>query len=837
MITGAAQTSKMSKQINNIDVLEETIKDYRENYEKSMDKIIAQKNSLVSSMNMTGGGGQKERAKLNDLNKQQQQLESTKGETTELVSILARKFHIPFLTFYKPSVLCALEVVRQTSQTNPILSQQVSSVSLNLPTQGEFIGPTAINYKISEIKNKNSVHEVQSLVSNYFDAHSVSVLKTDNTNSNYFSTSNGGQKLGGNDNLSSKQVSKNDQQSVISNSADDYKYKKVQYNIVGGYYAKNTSLQKLSADNSNGMFPTVQQLLLPDVLTSGVNSTVLNPDYLAFELLKKVTSADILFSDGVNKGNFDPVAKYLDVTDEVAPLSVYKFTDGNKLQSVTVTTKIEVKIKNTLTNELYSLDNNGKFVGTVDEVLFYAADYLGERLTKKTSLEVNNTIIDEYTSYSYVNYRNTELPLDKVDVYKRCVGHAKQVVGHADIHKMGLRRTQTYEHGPQVPSVYQRPIELFVPLLFWFKDISNSLFVATTNLLEKKVKIELESVDNLFGVKLPLQIVRTFTHDAKLFDDFEVSGGDGSILLKIENQLITLANKLGGLDQYNGVGLVNSLTEVTSVVENPVTKFIPLSNFAAIPTLEVSLLSNIISLEQMMQEVMLDKVQVNLVRIHKSQTQQLSGVNTVDVSLPLIKFCAEEFHISAYPDENYLGPNRLENWHLQGKVINCVDVDTLWDNPTCIKYEMPVLKNLGLTAHGVSLYNKEFSFDFYNNWTQYSTRNLNSKNNLCAFMNFNLIKEHNPSSYVNLSRLRECFINCTLNDQFVGSKPGNECVVHQMINKNGVLDFEARGRSNNSNSFVLETDGYKTKCLLVIDVLTMNFLTIQDGQMLLRFVT
>ena len=102
-------------------------------------------------------------------------------------------------------------------------------------------------------------------------------------------------------------------------------------------------------------------------------------------------------------------------------------------------------------------------------------DFLGHRLLKKTSFEVNGNILDEYSSNVYNFHYNFRTPLQKRRTWKDNVGqeisHLAYLTQNPTVDE--YREVKNIVDGPQTPKASQinsrgYDVEMFIPLLFWF---------------------------------------------------------------------------------------------------------------------------------------------------------------------------------------------------------------------------------------------------------------------------------------------------------------------------------------------------------------------------------
>ena len=109
-----------------------------------------------------------------------------------------------------------------------------------------------------------------------------------------------------------------------------------------------------------------------------------------------------------------------------------------------------------------------------DEDYFRYHDFAGERLLKKVSFEVNGNPLDSYERLSMVMHRQFSLGVNKQVGYARMMGQEVALPGYVN---QLTTATQNYREKRWVCNGFQTPtqtkasgLELFAPLLFWFRD-------------------------------------------------------------------------------------------------------------------------------------------------------------------------------------------------------------------------------------------------------------------------------------------------------------------------------------------------------------------------------
>ena len=126
-------------------------------------------------------------------------------------------------------------------------------------------------------------------------------------------------------------------------------------------------------------------------------------------------------------------------------------------------------------------------------------EMIGHRLFKKTTLKLSGQELDSYGSEKYNIHWQYKVPPGKETGYLRNIGQEipREGLLTADPAVDEVREYRYFGDGPQTFKTTQSTLELWIPLLFWFKDIHNSLpgFLFPTN--QTEVVIDLETAANL----------------------------------------------------------------------------------------------------------------------------------------------------------------------------------------------------------------------------------------------------------------------------------------------------------------------------------------------------
>jgi len=128
-------------------------------------------------------------------------------------------------------------------------------------------------------------------------------------------------------------------------------------------------------------------------------------------------------------------------------------------------------------------------------------EMLGHRIMKSIKLKLNQVELDSYNCDRYNVYWQFKVPMNKELAYLRNIGQEvpdqATLVGTpaSDEH----RQYRYYGTGPQTFKQVQPPVDLWIPLLFWFKDVQSALPNFLFPYGQTDIEIQLESANNLFA--------------------------------------------------------------------------------------------------------------------------------------------------------------------------------------------------------------------------------------------------------------------------------------------------------------------------------------------------
>ena len=172
-------------------------------------------------------------------------------------------------------------------------------------------------------------------------------------------------------------------------------------------------------------------------------------------------------------------------------------------------------------------------VSALDKVRY--VEFLGHRLAKRVAFKVQNHVFDEYTTDNQNAYYQYKVPLHKETGYLRNIGQETPKTGFltADPTVDEVRSYRQYGDGPQTFKNAQLDVEMWIPILFWFKDIQNSLPNFLLPMNQTDIEVEFEQEANLVA-----------------FADY---GGDGNYNVPVVETCYLYINHIFLLPQINRI--------------------------------------------------------------------------------------------------------------------------------------------------------------------------------------------------------------------------------------------------------------------------------------------
>jgi hypothetical protein len=419
-------------------------------------------------------------------------------------------------------------------------------------------------------------------------------------------------------------------------------------------------------------------------------------------------------------------------------------------------------------------------------------EYPGEMLFKEVKFEINGNPLDTYTREATMFYRKFWIIHDKEVGWKRLVGQEVPVDGYSNetailgtnafrapmaalVDSVGsevgpanasitARKLVQVVSGPQTPMAIQPPLDLWIPLLFWFnKDIRLAIPSVSIPYGQRFITVTLETQDNV------------------------VYRAPGNLFLRITTEV-----------RLNPVGAANDGTATAGGVYNvrrqvnyePV--LIAGSTVNPAQTLFAELYVNNIFVNPEIHDIYIRRIGFTLVRVHRLQKQQIT-VSNDNVLLSQLKWPTELIYVGMLPSYNIdaLNPNKYRDWHNLTRVNDetmyqvakssaavQTDLTQPWGVPgvatnvesfsseTSEQITVPVytqtIDSLKVTVQGNDIIDT-FAAPFFRDYTPwyYGQNIMRAPVDIGALLiNFCVYPGHyQPSGHINISRAREFYVN------------------------------------------------------------------------------
>lgn len=327
--------------------------------------------------------------------------------------------------------------------------------------------------------------------------------------------------------------------------------------------------------------------------------------------------------------------------------------------------------------------------------------YLGHRIIKSVQLVINNNVIDEYSGEYYNAYFETCVPENKKRAWMNCMGQETPLEGILiqDPDHNDYKEGRIVYNGYQTSKVFQDPIDLFIPLLFWFNLDKKSALLNNYDFGKVVIKIKLENESNLMTC---VDIKNEIYHEryiSPIFEECELYTNHIFINEDIQDIFIS---KLG-------FTLIRTHISIDMILDKNVDS-VPLSAYLKYPIEDITMYARPL---------------VNEMGADSLNTWNKNSILTLAEVMTLVVFIGET-------GNRELGYNTIRFYE-----------------------EKPVFNNFDITVNELSVYGGDCSA-FYQHYVSYvSGKHINSNNNFVYYMPYNLFpKEYQPSSYINMSKSR-----------------------------------------------------------------------------------
>lgn len=358
-------------------------------------------------------------------------------------------------------------------------------------------------------------------------------------------------------------------------------------------------------------------------------------------------------------------------------------------------------------------------------------EWPGHRILNNVQFSVNNNILDEYNTEAYNMWEKFFLKADKRTGYMRLVGQEVEQKVQGVVNDYGLRQVARMTNGLQTPAPSPLPpVHLWTPLLFWYsRDFRLAIPSVAIPYGQRFLDIKLASVKdlvyaqpaNVFAVKKSVKVVQ------------------GEAADNVDPHVLT-DRELVSMDAYQG---------------NP---------SISVDSLDLDLYINNLFVNSEIHDIFIKRVGFNLIRVFRQQAPTLTQAND-EILLNELKWPIEYIMVGARPDSNSQDPDNWHKYSLVNKVplkqYHSTGHDAGWvDSSFTWQQNIALMDRIGIKAHGVKIYDDEFTADFYSTYLpwRYGNNVVTPEDPGAHMINFCLYPgEYQPSGHINVSRAREFY--------------------------------------------------------------------------------
>lgn len=363
-------------------------------------------------------------------------------------------------------------------------------------------------------------------------------------------------------------------------------------------------------------------------------------------------------------------------------------------------------------------------------------DFPGHRLIQKAAVVVGNNTLDEYTNHVYNLHEKCMLSPGKREVYSRMVGHAlpKDIMSTCS---SGLMKVEQYSESLQAPRAGVLPaVELFVPLLFWYRDMERAFPASAIPFADRKINLTVGALPDLVSTVAPSNskvhsIDRTFTPGSKPVD------------------LLTVRSLR--MSDYDGTADIGHSNNTNGV--------------------RFALYNQNIYLQEDVGNMYIGRAQYNLIRCNRLHRTTLNhGSHAIQVTE--LRWPTEYMVVGALPSYT----DRSQDATLWHRYQYCqfkdvVEREMRGFGEGVVKSDKrqletrDIITKLGVSSHGNVLLTDTIPVSFLNSAIQYNLgRQMHAnRDSGLLYIPFCVKPEDldNPSGHINLTRLRETYLNLT----------------------------------------------------------------------------
>jgi hypothetical protein len=404
---------------------------------------------------------------------------------------------------------------------------------------------------------------------------------------------------------------------------------------------------------------------------------------------------------------------------------------------------------------------------------------LAHRLIKKVTLLANNgSVIDEYGTDEYNVYYQTELKSTKRLGYLKGIGQQIPHIGNlvADPLVDQFSQSCLILDGLQTFKSNHGEVDLFIPLLFWFKNIKNALPCLQWGSLQVRVELAnlvdiVSTLDNGGGGGynpplisfVDLYVNQLFT-TPEIFSIFQKKYVFNIIRLHksqkraiVNNEKILLNELKFPIEYINimfrpRINLTLSQEWYKNTVLTPMSYQVPVVAKNPLNVIDTSTISSTVNTVTLTTSNGTFSTIIDFYNNYRLNILSGSGYNTFNTQ-------ENTFKVIAYDGVNTFTVDRP--WPKQPDTTTQFELFTQVVAINSVTYykESPVVKTIALNAHGIEIYS-EMIERFYNNYLINSFDNFSNPFDMGIYL-MSFCRDplkNNPSGSLDFSITRECYL-------------------------------------------------------------------------------
>jgi hypothetical protein len=432
---------------------------------------------------------------------------------------------------------------------------------------------------------------------------------------------------------------------------------------------------------------------------------------------------------------------------------------------------------------------------------------LGHRILKNIELKINSSVLDSTTSDDYNSYYQFHVPTDKKVGWLRNMGQEVPEVAEltGDPEYDTFKEYRYIGDGNQTFKQKHEPIELWIPLLFWFKNIKNALPNFAIPYGQTNINIDIAPLSDLVG-----------------FADYQGSNGayNDVTITTMEmymNNIFLQPEIVKIFCSKFGFSLIRVHTRHKEIINKPndnillsqlkwptetmYLSFKPMINLTNSQQWHKS--SQLVKKSIKMPVIAKNNNLINIVGVYPGynstentvQLTTVSGITSFNTTLNFYRdyeliIISGTGYVSNDIEKNKftiksnsvpVGPNNMEVTINDAWNITKPDVTTKFEffkrelaiNDAIYYKELPTISDMEIIAYGITIFQRTPE-SFFNSYLPYRFgTHINTPRDRGMYMvNYSFLPgDHQPSGHINISRAREFYLN--YNSTFIS--PVNKC--------------------------------------------------------------